>query len=81
MAANAITYAEIDAYDRRMSADLSIWAVRLIRRIDDAVLAIMAPASEPPADPNMAGQIPASDVKSLRAMFRGLGAKKARQAG
>ena len=53
MAANPITFAEIEAFKRQTMTDLSVWDVRLIRRLDQAVLPILNPA-------------PASNVVSAR---------------
>jgi hypothetical protein len=79
MAANPITYDEIGAYDRETFAGLSVWAKKLIRRIDDAVLRVVAEEreKEAPAKSEVGGnQIPVTNTKGIRAMLRGLAAKK-----
>jgi hypothetical protein len=77
MAANPITYQEVEAYERKSLARLTAWEVGVIMRLDDAVLGVWAnnqkPAPKPdaPADP-----IPANDTVNMKAMFRGLATAK-----
>lgn len=72
MAVGPITFAEIDAYNRLTGAGLSTWSVRLLRRIDTAVLAILTGTTSP------SSQIPASDGKGVSALMKGLAAQKAK---
>lgn len=78
MAVGPITYTEIDAYRRLTFADLNVWEIGLIRRIDAAVLAVVAGDTKPrttktnaPPEP-----IPVSNTEGIRALFQGLAAKK-----
>lgn len=64
MAANPLTFAEIEAYSRTTLAGLSAWSVRLIRRLDQAVLPILNPAPE-------SSTVSARDGKGVLSMIRG----------
>lgn len=64
MAANPLTFSEIEAYSRTTFAGLSAWSVRLIRRLDQAVLPILNPA---PAS----NVVSARDGKGVLSMIRG----------
>lgn len=72
MGPGPITYQEIDAYRRMTLDDLTAWEVRLIKRVDIAVLlaaASDAPSQKPSGEP--AG-IPVNDPKSLKGLLRGI---------
>lgn len=76
MAANPISYQEVEALCRRRLVEFTAWEVALLMRLDDAILAIWAEKAakdKPGAD----GAIPASDTKSVRSMLQGLAARKA----
>lgn len=76
MAANPLTYLELEAYERKTLVHLPAWEADLIMRLDDAVRLAAdpgKPASSPSAQEPT--EIPASDVKSVKGFFRGLGAK------
>lgn len=65
MSPNPITYADIEAYERKTLNRFSAWETDLIVRIDDAILdAIKPSASDTPAEAE-------ADVKDPRAV-RGL---------
>lgn len=66
MAANPITWTEINAFSSGCLAGMSVWEKRLIRRIDDAILAIWAAA----ASGAPANQISVKDPKSIKALLR-----------
>lgn len=69
MAANPISYQEIEAYSRLMRVDFTAFEVDLIGRLDQAVLAIWNKQSG--AAPNEAAEtIPISDTAALREMVR-----------
>ncbi|MFA5567950.1 MAG: hypothetical protein WC972_04805 [Trueperaceae bacterium] len=75
---NPITYAELDAFCRRMLIEPSVWEADLIMRLDDAALSAMRGGSRPapkPTDPPEA--VPVENVSGLKALFRGLAVKKA----
>lgn len=83
MAANAITYEELGAYCGEMLRPMSVWEKRLLRRVDDAVLAVWRgqgpkPKAGPGAQPDTA--IPASNPKGIRALFRDIAALKTKGA-
>lgn len=69
MTIGPITYREIAAYQGLTFASLTAWEVRLIRRIDTAVRALLN-------RPKNAG-VDAKDGKSVKAILRGLAAEKA----
>jgi hypothetical protein len=68
-----ITYQEIGAYQANALNRLRAWDVRLIRRIDDAVMAVVAAKTGPEAartiEPNV---VPATNVKAVKAMMMDL---------
>lgn len=69
MAANPITFSEIEAFKRQTMTPLGVWSVRLIRRLDQAVLPILNPA--PPSS-----TVSARDGKGVLSMLRGQAAKR-----
>lgn len=77
MAANPLTYQEIDTFDRRTFAGLSAWDIELICRLDDAVL-FASQEKAGKADRNAPHEpVPVDNVKGLKALFRGMAVKKA----
>jgi hypothetical protein len=74
MSAGPITFAEIEAYARLMKIEMHPWAVALIRRIDQAVMAAEREKSQAPkADPNA---IPIGDAAGVKAMFKRISGKQ-----
>lgn len=73
MAANPLTYLELEAYERKALVHLPSWETELIMRIDDAVR-LVRDADQPPgkAAAPEASEIPTSDVKSVKGLFRSL---------
>ncbi|MET4683743.1 phage tail assembly chaperone [Brevundimonas faecalis] len=65
-----ISYVEIEAFNRSTAAALAPWDVRLIRRIDDHVRAIVL------GEANPSSQISVSDGKGVAGMLRGMAALK-----
>lgn len=47
MAPNPISFAEIEAFNRSTLAGLTVWEVKLIRRLDVAVMNILNPPKGP----------------------------------
>jgi hypothetical protein len=81
MAANPITYQEVEAYERKALVRLSAWETDLLMRLDAAVLAVWAGNRNPAARPDEPNEpIPAENVKGLKALFRGLAIRKASKA-
>lgn len=68
MAANPITWTEIDAYNRATHALLTAWDARLIHRIDDAVLKVAAGSKG-------GGEVSAKHGAAVSALFRGFSRK------
>jgi hypothetical protein len=68
---NPVSYLEIDAWARLMRVRPEPWEVRLLRKIDDAILHEIAVRSE-----RKETDIPVSDVGRVSALFSGI---KARQ--
>lgn len=84
MAANPICDLALEAFCRRKLMRMSSWEKDLIFRLDDTILNAWAAATTKPPPNTPSAQepteIPASDVKSVKGFFRGLGAKiKAKQ--
>ena len=78
MAANPITFADIEAFQRLTLTDLSAWEVDVICQLDNAVLSAWAgevKKARPAAEPAKA-EIPINDTKSMKALFRGLATRK-----
>jgi hypothetical protein len=69
MAAGPITWSEIEAYHRLTFADLSLWDVRLIRRLDAAWLNRQGEKTAPKKG-SEDGAIPVSNVSALKAQMR-----------
>jgi hypothetical protein len=78
MAANPITFLEIEAYCRLHWTVLHPWEVETIKAVDQAVLAIASKrrTSKGKAEPEVTNEVDASDGGGVKAMFRGMGAKK-----
>lgn len=81
MAANPISYTELEAYERKALVTLSAWETDLIMRLDDTVLDVQAAkakakskAASPKADEPEA--IPINDTKSIRGVFAKFPRKK-----
>ena len=72
---NGITFAEIDAYARRMRVDISPFETWLIREVDKVVLrALRAP---PPPMPGLRDVVAPDDGPGTRALLRRLAKPKA----
>lgn len=73
MAANPITFVEIESYRRQTFANLTAWEVGLIRRIDNAILSVVAGNAPKPKtkDAPEPEAIPVSDISRVKALFRG----------
>lgn len=67
MGANPITYAEIEAYCRMTFARPTVWEVKLIRRLDAAVLAVWA--ANQPTGKAAAAEVPVSDTQGVKALL------------
>lgn len=78
MAANPLTWQELDAFCRRSRIDLTAWEADLIFRLDDVVLGVFA-KSRPASNPKTVepAQIPVDNVGGLKGLFRGLAVRKA----
>lgn len=76
MGPSPVTYLEIDAYERLTFARLTAWQVALIRRLDDALLAIFARDAAKPVEKDAAEEIPATDARALKGLFRGLATRR-----
>lgn len=76
MAANPISYQELEAFCRSRLVTLSAWEIELLMRLDDTVLAIWAEKSAK----TTAGQgdpIPVTNTEGVRGLFQDLKARKA----
>src|SRR5690606_35928813 len=84
MAANPLTYSELEAFERKALIRFSAWETGLIMRLDDEVLAVWRdsvanPASHKPNEPE-ATDIPVEDTEGLRVMFKARAAQRRLQA-
>lgn len=71
-----ITFAEIDAFNRLTLADLSVWEIGLIRRLDEQFIRIASGAPDPDAKPMTLGQV----LKERAAESRAAKARKGQSA-
>ncbi|MBP8062385.1 MAG: hypothetical protein KAY29_00805 [Brevundimonas sp.] len=79
MAANPISYQELDAFCRARLVELTAWEAGLLMRLDDAVLAIWAEKSAKTKPTGAAPEpIPVSDTGSVRALLMDLAERKAK---
>lgn len=77
MAANPLTFTEIEAFARLSRIELSAWEADLYCRLDDATLAAWresAPSGNAD-EPSEVEAIPVTDTKRLRDMLRGTAAR------
>ena len=77
MAANPISYQEIEALCRRRLVEFTAWEVALLMRLDDAVLAIWAEKAAKDKPGGEGGPIPVTNTQGVRALFQDLKARKA----
>jgi hypothetical protein len=77
MAANPLTYAELEAFERKALVRFSAWEADLLMRLDDAVLSIWAGQSKPKGGkaPAKNGEIPVDNPKAIGSLFRGIAAR------
>lgn len=68
MGANPITYAEIEAYCRMTFARPTVWEVKLLRRVDAAVLAVWA-ADLPKSGKGGQAEVPVTDTQGVKALL------------
>lgn len=73
MAANPISYAEIDAYCRLVWGELTAWEVKTILSIDRATRGLAMAKSK---TPEARTEVDVSDGAGVGALLRGMGAKK-----
>lgn len=75
MAANPLTYTELEAYERKALVKFTAFETDLLMRVDDAVMAAWA-GDRPKPNTKEPAAIPASDTSAVRAIFRGLATQK-----
>lgn len=84
MAANPLTFLEMEAFERKTLVSLSAWEADLIMRLDNAVLDAIAgnsanaPARTSDGEPAPPLEVTPDDTQGARALFRGLAARKAK---
>lgn len=76
MAANPLTYQELEAFERKNLVCLSAWQADLIMRLDDAVLAVWNQKALRTGSDNQTTDIPVSDVEGIRAMVKARAAQR-----
>lgn len=67
MAANPITYSEIEAFCRLRFIRLPVWELNLLRRLDEAVLAVWA--AQAPKPGGNKEPIPITDTAGVKALL------------
>ena len=81
MAANPLTYTELEAFERKALVRLSAWQADLIMRLDDAVLAVWNEKARKATDRNEpTTELPVTDVSGLKAMFKATAERKRMEA-
>ena len=68
MAANPISYADIEAFERKTLQTFSAWETDLIVRIDDTILGAMRPPPDSPAET----EADVKDPKAVRGLLSGI---------
>jgi hypothetical protein len=78
MAANPLTYCELEAFERKALVHFSAWEADLLMRVDDAVITVWAGQITKPKgrEKTADGAIPVSNPTGLKALFRGLMGRK-----
>jgi hypothetical protein len=76
MASNPLTHMELEAFCRLRLVHLTAWEVDVLFRVDDAVQGVWAAEAKRKSGGGADNEIPASDVKGIKAMFQGLKARK-----
>lgn len=75
MSANPLTYAELEAFERKALVRFTAWEADLLMRVDDAVLAAWA-GERPAPKPAQGEPVEVSDPQNVKALFRGLATRK-----
>jgi hypothetical protein len=76
MAANALTFQEIHAFNSLAHAGLTAWQVELIERLDDAALGVSRAARTATDKAEASTEIPASNARGVRSLLRDLMTRK-----
>lgn len=74
MAANPLSFTEIEAFCRLRQVTLSAWEVGVICRMDDAVMAVWAEEAKPKG--RETGPVQASNTAGVRGLFQKLTAQR-----
>ena len=76
MAANPLTFVEMEAFERKALVSFSAWEADLIMRLDDAILDVFARNAPKPSGRAKAADepegIPITDTKSVKGLLRGI---------
>lgn len=76
MAANPLLPSEIEAYERKALVTFSAWQFDLICRLDTAVRAAWSSKEPKPTRARGDRQIPATNIKGLKAFFSDLAQRR-----
>lgn len=80
MAANPLTFVEMEAFERKALISFSAWEADLIMRIDDTILDVFARNAPKSSGKTKAVDepegIPISDTKSVKGLLRGFAKAK-----
>ncbi|MPR61288.1 hypothetical protein D7027_05580 [Ochrobactrum intermedium] len=76
MAANPISYVDIDAYCRLYGIAMLTWEVELICLLDNAILAVTRSGQKTKSSDQLKNETPASDGHGVASLLRGFKRKK-----
>ncbi len=76
MAANPISYVDIDAYCRLNGIAMMTWEIDLICSLDNAILAVTRAGQKTKSSDQLKNETPADDGRGVASLLRGLKQKK-----
>ena len=76
MAANPISYVDIDAYCRLYGIAMLTWEIEMICLLDNAILAVTRAGLKTKSSDQLKNETPASDGHGVASLLRGFKRKK-----
>jgi hypothetical protein len=76
MAANPISYVDIDAYCRLNGIAMLTWEIEMICLLDNAILAVTRAGQKTKSSDQLKNETPASDGHGVASLLRGFKQKK-----
>lgn len=76
MAANPISYVDIDAYCRLYGVAMLTWEIEMICLLDNAILAVTRSGQKTKSSDQLKNETPASDGQGVASLLRGFKRKK-----